>query len=71
MQVVQIAYFVNDSNTEHFGLFVSIGKSKTRVRGVANLKCKSTHLWNRLNACEKGTNTNSVDPDETPQNELR
>ena len=32
------------------------------VRGIA-----STPLWNRLFACKK-EHTNSVDPDETPQN---
>ena len=30
--------------------------------------CHVFDLWNMLNACEKGVYTNSVDPDETPQN---
>ena len=37
-------------------------------RSYIKSKIQNTHLWNRLNACEKGTYTNSVDPDERPQN---
>ena len=37
-------------------------------QGHSYQKIQSTHLWNKLNACEKGTYTNSIDPDETPQN---
>ena len=61
--VVQTPFWIDE-----YRLGIEVKTSMYKEHGRSLSKIQSTHLWNWLNACEKGTYANSVDPDETPQN---
>ena len=56
-----------DFVTQCASLFAISGVRCYMVKVVFHRSVARTHLWNRLNALKKGTYTNSVDPEETPQ----